>query len=189
MLGRTLRYFKAESHLNLCLVILLILVESMSAFAQQREKSEEASIALSTADASPGGVGYLSLRFESSDRVPSIQQIQTTVCFPGDLLEFENFFLDRTVEAAGAEVKHYLKESADCTKLILQISFKAVPKPGLLGSLEFRVNLDAPIGEEVEVKAESELTGEEGRVAISADYVTIEIVHPVSIFACFFYMH
>ena len=64
----------------------------MSAFAQQREKSEEASIALSTADASPGGVGYLSLRFGSSDRVPSIQQIQTTVCFPGDLLEFENFF-------------------------------------------------------------------------------------------------
>ncbi len=189
MLGRTLRFFKAELHLNLCLVILLILVGSMSAFAQEREESEEASIVLSTADASPGGVGSLSLRFDSSDRVPSIQQIQTTVCFPGDLLEFENFFLNRTVEAAGAEVTHHLKESDDCTRLILQISFKAVPQPGLLGSFEFRVNLDAPIDEVVEVKAESEFTGEEGTVATSAAYVTMGIIHPVSIFACLFYMH
>ncbi len=189
MLGRTLRFFKAELHLNLCLVILLILVESMSAFAQEREESEEASIVLSTADASPGGVGYLSLRFDSSDRVPSIQQIQTTVCFPGDLLEFENFFLGQTVEAAGAEVKHHLEESVDCTRLILQITFKAFPKLELLGSLEFRVNIEAPIGDRVEVKVESELTGEEGRVATSAAYVTIGIIDPVSIFACFFYMH
>ena len=161
----------------------------MNGSAQQREESEEASIALSTADASPGGVAYVSLRFNSSDTVPLIQQIQTTVCFPGHLLEFENFFLDQTIEAVGAQVTPHLEESAECTRLTLPITFRDYPKPGLLGSLEFRVNLDAPTGSKVEVKAESELTGADGRVATSTDDVTLEIIDPVSIFACFFYMH
>ena len=83
----------------------------------------------------------------------------------------------------------HLEESAECTRLILPITFKALPKPGLLGSIEFRVNLDAPTVSKVEIKAESELTEADGRVATSANDATLEIIDPVSIFACFFYMH
>ena len=181
--------FQSRVPLILCLVILLLLSGSMTASAQRGEESEEASIALTTADASPGGVAYVSIRFDSSDTVSLIQQIQTTLCFPGNLLEFENFFLGPAAEAAGAEVTPHLEESAECTRLILPITFEAIPKPGLLGTLEFRVNLDAPTPSNVEIQAEAAFSGAEGRVATSADDVTFEIIEPVSVFACFFYMH
>ena len=170
------------------LVIALLMTGSLNLLAQQAEESQQGPLTVSISEASPGTVVYVSLRLNATDQLLLVQQIRTTVCFPGDAFAFENFFLNQET-AAGAEAQHELEESPECTKLSLEIAFRTPPKTGFLGNLEFRVNGTAPVGSEAEVKIETELTGQGGAKVTSLANEVVEIIEPVSLFACFFYMH
>jgi hypothetical protein len=173
----------------LCLVTALLMAGSLNVLAQQAEESQEAPLTVAVSEASPGTVVYVSLRFNATDPLLLVQQIRTTVCFPGDVFAFENFFLNQDTAAVGAEAQHELEESPECTRLSLEITFRTPPPTGFIGNLEFRVSGSAPVGSEAGMKIESELIGQGGANITSLANEVVEIIEPVSVFACFFYLH